>query len=219
MLVSGGWGATDLTGGPEEDRWENLLLRWGGGSAYFKGVDKGFPWLAQTQAILPVLVVRIQLDLGFLPDDPVRVSGFGGQDLGVLELNVMSPAVAVLGYLQPICLDEPDESAGGAPWSQYQWNGHRDQQIQQAHSPLKRVATTSENPTSVTLLPFVNMTFNCIRFMLSRHNKKSVGLPPRKFIVAFSLWRTPGTENSRCVQHTLRIWSSLHWAVWSFHWY
>jgi hypothetical protein len=40
----------------------------------------------------------MQLNLNGLPDQPVHVSGFGGQDLGVLELNTMCPADAVFGY-------------------------------------------------------------------------------------------------------------------------
>jgi hypothetical protein len=55
-------------------------------------------------------------------------------------------------------------------------NGYGDRQIRR---DPKRVATTPEKPTSVALLPFVNTTFNRISRMLSRHNIKSVGLPPR----------------------------------------
>jgi hypothetical protein len=59
-------------------------------------------------------------------------------------------------------------------------NGYGDGQIQRTLDPSKKVATTPEKPTSVALLPFVNMTFNRISRMLSRHNITSVGLPPRK---------------------------------------
>jgi hypothetical protein len=40
----------------------------------------------------------MQLDHSGLPDQPVHVSGFGGQDLGVLELDTMSLADAVFSY-------------------------------------------------------------------------------------------------------------------------
>jgi hypothetical protein len=59
-------------------------------------------------------------------------------------------------------------------------NGYGDRQIRRALDPPKRVTTTPEKPASVALLPFVNTTFNRISHMLSRHNIKFVGLPPRK---------------------------------------
>jgi hypothetical protein len=40
----------------------------------------------------------MQLDLNGLPDQPVHVPGFGGEDPGVLELDVMSLDDAVFGY-------------------------------------------------------------------------------------------------------------------------
>jgi hypothetical protein len=48
------------------------------------------------EAVVPVF--RMQLDPSGLPHHPVHVSGFGGQDLGVLELDAMSSADAVFGY-------------------------------------------------------------------------------------------------------------------------
>jgi hypothetical protein len=62
----------------------------------------------------------------------------------------------------------------------FKWNGYSDWQIRRALDLPKRVATIPEKPTSVALLPFVNMTFSHISHMLSRHIIKSVGLPPRK---------------------------------------
>jgi hypothetical protein len=50
------------------------------------------------EAVVPVHVFRMQLDLIGLPHHPVHISGFGGQDLGVLVLDVMSPADTVFGY-------------------------------------------------------------------------------------------------------------------------
>jgi hypothetical protein len=52
---------------PDKDSWDNLLLG-RGVSTQFKGVHKWFPWPAWTEAILPVLVVRMQLDLNSLFD-------------------------------------------------------------------------------------------------------------------------------------------------------
>jgi hypothetical protein len=40
----------------------------------------------------------MQLDLNGHFDQPVHVSGFGGQDLGVLELDTMSLADAMFSY-------------------------------------------------------------------------------------------------------------------------
>jgi hypothetical protein len=45
---------------PKKDSWDSLLL-WGG-STLIERVDKGFPWPAQTETILPVHV-QMQLDL------------------------------------------------------------------------------------------------------------------------------------------------------------
>jgi hypothetical protein len=43
-----------------------------------------------------------------------------------------------------------------------------------------RVTSTPEKPASVTFLPYISTTFNRISRLLSRHNIKSVGLPPKK---------------------------------------
>jgi hypothetical protein len=40
----------------------------------------------------------MQLDLNGVFNQPVHVSGFGGHDLGVLELDTMSPADAMFSY-------------------------------------------------------------------------------------------------------------------------
>jgi hypothetical protein len=55
-------------------------------------------WLAE--AILPVHVVWTQIDLKSLPDHLVHVSGFGGQDDGVLEWDTMAQAYVVFGHSQ-----------------------------------------------------------------------------------------------------------------------
>jgi hypothetical protein len=98
-------------------------------------------------------------------------------------------------------------------------NGCCDWQIQWALSPLKRVTLAPEKPISVAFFTFVSTTFNCITRMLSRHNFRSVGLLLRT-IPGF-LWPVKdnlGLTVSRCVQHTLWMRSSLHWADQLFHW-
>jgi hypothetical protein len=59
-------------------------------------------------------------------------------------------------------------------------NGYSDRQIRRALNPPVRVASTPEKPDSVAFLPYVDTTFNRIIRLLSRHNIKSVGLPPKK---------------------------------------
>jgi hypothetical protein len=83
-------------------------------------------------------------------------------------------------------------------------NGYSERQIQRTLCSLKRVTITPEKPTAVALLQFVNATFNRIARMLSRHNIKFVGLPPRK--IASFLWpvkddlglKTPGVYSIPC---------------------
>jgi hypothetical protein len=59
-------------------------------------------------------------------------------------------------------------------------NGYGERQIGRALDPPKRAVTTPEKPTSVALFPFVSTNLNRISRVLSRHNIKSVGLPPMK---------------------------------------
>lgn len=56
---------------------------------FSQGVQESFP-LILTEAILPVHDVGIKLHLSCLPDDLVHVSGFGGEDIDVLELDLVS---------------------------------------------------------------------------------------------------------------------------------
>jgi hypothetical protein len=46
--------------------------------------DERFPSLAEAEAMLLVHVIGMELNLGPLPDDVMQVSGFGGEDAGVL---------------------------------------------------------------------------------------------------------------------------------------
>jgi hypothetical protein len=48
----------------------------------------------------------MKIDLSGLPDHLVHVSGFDAQDLGVLELNVMSLADAVFSYGQCVWISQ-----------------------------------------------------------------------------------------------------------------
>jgi hypothetical protein len=61
----------------------------GSGTASMTGSDRGRPPCSCSDA------ARCQWSL----DQPVHVSGFVGQDLGVLQLDAMSPADAVFSYL------------------------------------------------------------------------------------------------------------------------
>jgi hypothetical protein len=58
-------------------------------------------------------------------------------------------------------------------------NSYSDQQIRRALNPPARGAPTLEKPALVAFLPYVSMTFNHISRLLSRHNIKSVCLPPK----------------------------------------
>jgi hypothetical protein len=62
----------------------------------------------------------------------------------------------------------------------FRQNGYNDQQI---HRVLKRHPNISQpevNPDSFAFLPYVGTIFNTISRVLSQHNIKSVGLPPKK---------------------------------------
>lgn len=48
-------------------------------------------------AIFHVRAVKVQLDLSGIPDHLVHLSGFGGKDTGVQELDLMGQADAVFG--------------------------------------------------------------------------------------------------------------------------
>jgi hypothetical protein len=48
----------------------------------------------------------MELNLNGLFDQPVHVSGFGGQDLGVLELDTMSPADAMFSHCRLVWMSQ-----------------------------------------------------------------------------------------------------------------
>jgi hypothetical protein len=62
----------------------------------------------------------------------------------------------------------------------FRQNGYSDRQIRRALNSPARVASIPEKPDSVAFLSYVGTTFNRISRLLSRHNIKSVGLPPKK---------------------------------------
>jgi hypothetical protein len=62
----------------------------------------------------------------------------------------------------------------------FRQNGYSDQQIRRALNKPARVASTPDKPDSIAFLPYVGTTFNLISRLLSRHNIKSVGLPPKR---------------------------------------
>jgi hypothetical protein len=61
---------------------------------FFQILDRRIPWLTQAEAILPICIVRGR-SISSLPDHVVNISGFGGEDAGVLELDPVAQAIAV----------------------------------------------------------------------------------------------------------------------------
>jgi hypothetical protein len=59
-------------------------------------------------------------------------------------------------------------------------NGYGERQILHAVNPPTRAPPPCEDHTSVVFLPFIDITFNRISRVLSKHNIKTVGLPPQK---------------------------------------
>jgi hypothetical protein len=60
------------------------------------------------EAILPVHVIRVHFDLSDLPDHPVHVTVFSGEDAGVLELDSMAEAYTVFGHNRIIWILQKD---------------------------------------------------------------------------------------------------------------
>lgn len=50
----------------------------------FHWVNERFPWPAEEQAFIPVYAVGIKVSLNYLSDETVHVTGFYGEDFGVL---------------------------------------------------------------------------------------------------------------------------------------
>jgi hypothetical protein len=62
----------------------------------------------------------------------------------------------------------------------FRQNGYSDRQIRGALNRPDRVAPPPEITASVALQPYISTTFNIIGRLVSRHNVKSVGLPPEQ---------------------------------------
>jgi hypothetical protein len=86
----------------------------------------------------------------------------------------------------------------------FRQNGYSNRQINRVINRHPNISKTDDNPDSVAFLPYVGTIFNRISRVLSRHNIKSVGLPPRK-IYSFLRpvkdrlgLRTPGVYRIPC---------------------
>jgi len=83
-------------------------------------------------------------------------------------------------------------------------NGYSHQQIGRAMKPVTRTAKTDDKPTSTAYISYTQTTFGHLSRMLTKHNIKSVALPPRKIFShlppvkdALGL-RTPGIYSIPC---------------------
>jgi hypothetical protein len=83
-------------------------------------------------------------------------------------------------------------------------NGYGEKQIFRALNPPTRDPPPREDHTSVSFLPFVDITFNCISRVQSKRNIKTVGLPPRKLssflrsVKDHLALKTPGVYSIPC---------------------
>lgn len=68
----------------------------------------------------------------------------------------------------------------------FRQNCYSNQQIRHVFKQPHTVKPPEQNPSSVTVLPFYGTTCNGMSMMLSKHNIKTVGIPPRK--ISSSLW-------------------------------
>jgi hypothetical protein len=62
----------------------------------------------------------------------------------------------------------------------FRQNGYNDRQIHRVLDRRPNIRQPEDNPDSVAFRPYVGTIFNRISRVLSRHNIKSVGLPPQK---------------------------------------
>jgi hypothetical protein len=86
----------------------------------------------------------------------------------------------------------------------FRQNGYNDRQIHRVLNRRPNISQPEDNPDSVAFLSYVGTIFNRISRVLSRHNLKSVGLPPKK-VSGFLWWvkdnlglRTPGVYRIPC---------------------
>jgi hypothetical protein len=86
----------------------------------------------------------------------------------------------------------------------FRQKGYNDRQIHRVLNRRPNISQPQDNPYSVAFLPYVGTIFNRISRVLSRHNIKSVGLPPKKLSsflrpVKDNLGlRTPGVYRIAC---------------------
>jgi hypothetical protein len=94
----------------------------------------------------------------------------------------------------------------------FRQNGYTNQQIRRTLNTPPRVAQPDKRPDSVAFLPYVRPIFNRIGRVLSQHNIKSVGLPPRK-ISSFlqSVKNDLGLKTPRAYSIPCEC-GRLHWA-------
>ena len=59
-------------------------------------------------------------------------------------------------------------------------NAYSHQQIGQAMKPTPRTTKTNDKPVATAILPYTQTTYGRLNRMLSKHNIKSITLPPRK---------------------------------------
>jgi hypothetical protein len=90
------------------------------------------------------------------------------------------------------------------PRATFRDNGYGEKQILHALNPPTRDPPPREDHTSVAFLPFVDTTLNRISRVLSKHNIKTVGLPPRKLsrfirpVKDHLALKTPGVYSIPC---------------------
>jgi hypothetical protein len=73
-----------------------VSMLWGRFPLFIQGADERFMWLAYAGAILSVHVIGMEFNLSCLPDDTVHMSGFSGEDAGVMELYEVSQVDVML---------------------------------------------------------------------------------------------------------------------------
>jgi hypothetical protein len=57
---------------------------------FFEGAVERLPRLAGTKPHLSVHIAGMELNLNGLPNDVIHISGLGGEDGGIVKLNVVS---------------------------------------------------------------------------------------------------------------------------------
>jgi hypothetical protein len=65
---------------------------------FLEGADERLPRLAEAKVTLSVHIVGMELNLNSLPNDAIHVSGFSGEDGGLVKLNVVSQVDGVFSY-------------------------------------------------------------------------------------------------------------------------